>query len=154
MNRMRLAKARANAISWVTITMVMPSCTSWRMTSSTSADQLGIERRGHLVEQHGLGRHGERTRDRDTLLLAAGQPAGHDIDLVGETDARQQRGGQLLGFACAPCRSTRTGPSATFFSAVMCGKRLKLWKTMPTLARMRAMSRSERRRRRPVASVW
>ena len=35
--------------------------------------------------------------------------------------------------------STVTGASMQFCSAVMCGKRLKDWKTMPILARMRRM---------------
>ena len=37
------------------------------------ADQLGIERRRRLVEQHQPRLHGQRAGDRDALLLAAGQ---------------------------------------------------------------------------------
>ena len=35
------------------------------------ADELRVERRGRLVEEHQLRLHGERARDRDPLLLAA-----------------------------------------------------------------------------------
>jgi len=37
------------------------------------ADELRIERRGRLVEQHQLRLHRQRPGDRDTLLLAAGE---------------------------------------------------------------------------------
>jgi len=50
-------------------------------------DHLGVERRGRLVEQHGDGVHGERTGDRDALLLAAGQLARIFLGVRGEPDA-------------------------------------------------------------------
>ena len=37
------------------------------------ADELGIEHRGRLVEQHDAGAHRERAGDRHALLLAAGE---------------------------------------------------------------------------------
>ena len=37
------------------------------------AGQLGVERRGRLVKAQDIRRHGERTRDGDALLLAAGE---------------------------------------------------------------------------------
>ena len=55
-------------------------------------DGLGIERRRHLVEQHHVRIHRERARDRDALLLAAGQLA---------------RIGVLLALRAAPSRSAR-----------------------------------------------
>ena len=36
-------------------------------------DHLRVQRRGRLVEQHDVGRHAQRTGDRYTLLLAAGE---------------------------------------------------------------------------------
>ena len=48
------------------------------------ADQLGIERRGRLVEQDRLRLHRERARDRDALLLAAGELRRMRVGLVGE----------------------------------------------------------------------
>lgn len=47
-------------------------------------DELRIERRCRLVEEHHLRLHGQRARNRDTLLLAAGQPRWIGVDLVGE----------------------------------------------------------------------
>jgi hypothetical protein len=40
------------------------------------ADELGVQRRGRLVEEHHLGLHRERARDGHALLLAAGQLTG------------------------------------------------------------------------------
>ena len=54
------------------------------------ADQLGIERRGRLVEQHQPRRDRERAGDRDALLLAAGEPVRQVVGVVGQADARQQ----------------------------------------------------------------
>ena len=59
------------------------------------ADQFGIERRGRLVEQDRLGLHRQRARDRDALLLAAGELRRIGIGLVGEADPRQQRAAAL-----------------------------------------------------------
>ena len=57
------------------------------------ADQLGIERRGRLVEQHDARLDGERPRNRAALLLAARQEGRIDVALLGKADA----GEQLLG---------------------------------------------------------
>ncbi len=54
------------------------------------ADRLGVERARRLVEQHQRRVHGERARDRDALLLAAGELAGIRVALVGEADACEQ----------------------------------------------------------------
>jgi hypothetical protein len=69
------------------------------------ADELGVERRGRLVEQHQLGLHRERARDRDPLLLAAGELRGVGVELVGEPDAVEQLA------ARAGARSSRGFPS-------------------------------------------
>ncbi len=61
------------------------------------ADQLGVERRRRLVEEHELGLHRQRPRDRDALLLAAGELVRVDVDLVGEPDPGEQRSPALLG---------------------------------------------------------
>ena len=107
------------------------------------ADQLGVERRGRLVEEHQLRLHRQRAGDRDALLLAAGELRRVGVDLV----ARGRPGraapaprSTRLGARPRPC--TRIGASMTFSSAVMCGNRLKRWKTMPISARLRATSRS------------
>ena len=69
--------------------MVMPSLASPRIVSSTSLTQLGIERGGHLVEQQDLRLQRQRARDRDALLLAAGQLVGVGVVLVRQADALQ-----------------------------------------------------------------
>ena len=61
------------------------------------ADHLGVERGGRLVEEHDLGRHGERAHDGDTLLLAAGEHRGILVCLVGKADALKQRHGLRVG---------------------------------------------------------
>ena len=43
------------------------------MTWENLTDQFGVERGGRLVEEHDLRIHGERTGNRDTLLLTSGQ---------------------------------------------------------------------------------
>ena len=70
MKTTRSATSRAKRISWVTTIMVMPASASAHHRQHL-ADQLGIERRGRLVEQHQLGSHRERPGDRHALLLAA-----------------------------------------------------------------------------------
>ena len=59
------------------------------------AGQLRVERRGHLVEQHDLGLHGERSGDGGALLLAAGHLLGIGVRLVLEPDPAQHREGEV-----------------------------------------------------------
>ncbi len=54
------------------------------------ADELRVERRGRLVEQHQLRVHRQRARDRDALLLAAGERHRVGVALVAEADAVEQ----------------------------------------------------------------
>ncbi len=54
-------------------------------------DQLRVERRGDLVEEHHMRVHRQRPGDRHPLLLAAGEPIGELVELVGEPDPVQQR---------------------------------------------------------------
>src|SRR5262245_10206767 len=53
------------------------------------ADELGVERRGDLVEEQHLGLHGHRPRDPHPLLLAPGQLDREAPELVGEPDPRE-----------------------------------------------------------------
>src|SRR5690606_29880562 len=53
-------------------------------------DHLRVQCGGGLVEQHDLGLHRERPRDRGALLLTAGQLGGVLVALVGDADALQQ----------------------------------------------------------------
>ena len=77
--------------------MVMPDALSSRDHVEHLADQLGVERRGDLVEQHDLGVHGQRPHDRDPLLLAAAELVGVGVALVGQTEPGEQLVGPLLG---------------------------------------------------------
>ena len=61
------------------------------MTREHLADELGVERRGRLVEEHQLRPHGKRAGDRDALLLAARELDRVGVALVGEPDALEQR---------------------------------------------------------------
>ncbi len=64
-------------------------------------DELGVERRGDLVEQHEVRLHGQGPNDGDPLLLAARQTIGVLLGLVVEADPLQEGDaaflGQLLG---------------------------------------------------------
>ncbi len=73
MNTTVSATSRAKPISCVTTTIVMPVARELRIDVEHLADQLGVERRGRLVEQHQLRLHRQRAGDRDALLLAAGE---------------------------------------------------------------------------------
>ena len=66
--------------------MVMPSLREVLHDAQHLAGQLGIERRGHLVEQHHLRLHRQRAGDGDALLLAAGKLLGIGVELVGQAD--------------------------------------------------------------------
>ena len=61
------------------------------------ADELGIERRGDLVEQHRPRPRGERARQRDALLLAAGELVGPVVLAPAEAEALELRAGRRLG---------------------------------------------------------
>ena len=59
------------------------------------ADELRVERRRRLVEKHQLRLNGQGPRDRDPLLLPAGQAMRQMVDMLLETDVAQQRQRQL-----------------------------------------------------------
>ena len=105
------------------------------MTARTSPTSSGSSALGDLVEQQRAGLGGQRADDRHPLLLAAGQPVGVLVLPASEAEPLEQ-----LPRALARLRArqawARTGPSATLSSTDMCGKRLKLWKTMPSRRRI------------------
>ena len=82
--------SRAKPISWVTTIIVMPSRASCCIDREHLADELGVERRGGLVEQHQLRLHRQRAGDRHALLLAARELRRVGVELVGEADAVEQ----------------------------------------------------------------
>jgi hypothetical protein len=75
MKTTRSATSRAKAISWVTTIIVMPVLGQLTHDREDLADKLGVEGGRRLVEEHELGLHAQRPRDRDALLLTTGQLA-------------------------------------------------------------------------------
>ena len=71
MNTMRSATSRAKRTSCVTIIIVGFSKAADHGQDLTH--QFRVQRGRRFVEQHHTGCHRQRTRDRDALLLAAGQ---------------------------------------------------------------------------------
>jgi hypothetical protein len=75
------------------------------------ADQLGVERRGDLVEQHEARLHRKGAGDGDTLLLAARELHRISIDLVGEIDEPEhlvrETPRRVVRHALAGCRTER-----------------------------------------------
>ena len=76
------ATSRAKAISCVASSIVMPSFFSSRIRREHLADELGVERAGDLVEEHQPRLGDQRARDRDALLLSAGQFVRTRLGLV------------------------------------------------------------------------
>ena len=104
-NAIRSATSRAKPISWVTTIIVMcSSVESVFITDEHLAGELGVERRGRLVEEHDVGLHRQRPGDGDALLLAAGEPDGVLAGLVGQADPVEEVLGPLgdLGSVPAP----------------------------------------------------
>ena len=63
------------------------------------ADELGIECRGGLVEEHHLGVHAQGPRDRHALLLPTGHLAGIVGGVAEQPDALERQRGLFLGIA-------------------------------------------------------
>ena len=72
-------------------------------------DHLQVQRAGWLVEEHDLGLHRQRPRDRHALLLAAGELAGVLAGLLGDAHTPQQLHRHLLGLGARP--ASRCGPT-------------------------------------------
>ena len=87
MNTTRFATWRAKPISWVTHQHGHAVLGELHHGVEHLLDHLGVERRGRLVEQHDLRVHAERARDRDALLLAAGELARIFVRLLGDLHA-------------------------------------------------------------------
>ena len=102
-------------------------------------DHLGVEGRRRLVEEHDLRIHRQCARDRDALLLAAGELRRVLVRLVGDPHPVEQASAPVRLGLLAFLR-TLIWPSITFCSTVLCANRLKDWKTIPTSARSRASS--------------
>ncbi len=83
--------------------------------------QLGVEIGQRLVEQQDVGLDHQRARQRDALLLAAGQFVRIAALEPGQVDQRQR----LLDLALAPRRAGTLRifrPNTTFSNTVLCGQ--------------------------------
>ena len=90
-NTTRSAMAAADG-SCVTITTVRPSSRAQRPQQRehlAAGPRVEVARR--LVGEQQRRRQQQRPRDRDALLLAAGELGGHVLGAVAEPDAGQQR---------------------------------------------------------------
>ena len=140
MKMTRLAAERANPISWVTTTMVMPPVARSRMTFSTS---LIISGSSADVGSSKSMIFGSMARARAIATRCCWPPdnwAGYLAACVASPTrsssarARSTASRRLL-------RRTFTCGRTTLSSAVLCANRLNDWNTMPTSARNRASSR-------------
>ena len=82
--------SRAKPISCVAISIVIPPAASSRITLSTSATSSGSSALVTSSSSISVGLHRERAHDRDPLLLAAREPVGVLVALVGEAEAGEQ----------------------------------------------------------------
>ena len=77
------------------------------------ADELGVERGGDLVEQQQRRAGAQRPDQRGPLLLAAGEPVGVLVGLVGQPELREQLAGPGLGLAAATGRAPGAAPGCS-----------------------------------------
>lgn len=80
------ASRRASPRSWVDITTLMPRWLTAQITSSIALVPAGSRLCGGLVKEQYGGVACERTRKREALLLASGQPAGRTVSQVFEAN--------------------------------------------------------------------
>ena len=141
MKTTRSPTSRANAISWVTTIIVIPSSARARITSSTSLTSSGSSA---LVTSSNSISFGFIASARAIATRCCCPPerrAGYSSTLSAKpTRWSSSRPSSIASRLWTPF--TRIGASITLPSAVMWGKRLKLWKTMPISARLRATSDS------------
>ena len=94
--------------------------------------ELRIEGRRDLVEQHDLRREREAARDRDALLLAAGELVRIGVALLDEARPAPAPRSAISRASASGIFVTTVSPMVMLRSTVRCGNRLKLWKTKPT----------------------
>ena len=109
---------RANLSSCVTMTIIMRSSTERANDLEDLPDELGVERRGDLVEEQNLGTHRERPGNRHPLLLSARELVRVGLHLAAEADPFQQSLREILDLGLRPL-CAKLGPRQTFSMAVM-----------------------------------
>ena len=130
-NATRFATSRANPISWVAITIVMPAGGQLPDRVQHLGDEDGVQGARDLVEEHHVGVQRERPRDRDALLLATGEPVG--IVVAPCPPGRTVPSSSVAFVRASVCDrpSAFSCASVTFRITVMCGNRLNAWNTIP-----------------------
>src|SRR5581483_6490285 len=133
------AISRANAISWVAISIVIPPAASSRTTFRTSPTSSGSSA---LVTSSSSISCGFIASAR-TIATRCCWPPDSRSGYSPALSARPKRARRARASSSARSRgasSTLRGPSVTFPSTVMCGKRLNAWKTIPIPRRTRLTS--------------
>ena len=134
MNTTRLAARRANPISWVTTTIVMPSVARATITESTS---LIISGSRALVGSSNSITFGLIASDRAMATRCCWPPdswAGY-LSAWLATPTRSRRAIAFSRASAFEVLRTFSGASITFSTIVLCANRLKDWNTMPTSER-------------------
>ncbi len=138
--RRRGRRSRRRAGSWVTMTTVRPSAlVELAQQLQDLRARSAVEVAGGLVGEHDLGLEQQGARDRDALLLAAGELGREVLCAVGEADRAR----------AAPCARRRSpgrsprderGQEHVLERRSASGSRLKNWKTKPMCSRRRRVS--------------
>ena len=141
----------AMSCSCVTTTIVMPARLSSCSSAMTSRLVARIERAGRLVGEDQPGVVDQRARDRDALLLAAGELRGMMVRRVPSPTCceRPQRACAALG---ARARRHRAAAARRCPARCVRGSRLNCWNTKP-IERLRMPASASVRQSRHVLAV-
>ena len=135
----RFAMSRANPISWVAMSIVMPPAASSRTTLSTSATSSGSSAD---VTSSRSRRSGSIASARTIATRCCWPPerrSGYACALSASPN-RANRASASRSATCRRCLSTFRGASVTLSSTLMWGNRLNAWNTMPIRRRIRLTS--------------
>ncbi len=135
----RVATSRANPISWVTRTMVMPCSARPRMTSSTSPTISGSS--ADVASSNSMT-CGRMAKER-AMATRCFCPPDSDLGMASAFCANPTVSSRsiarfLASASVSPC--TSFGARMMFSITLMLLNRLKCWNTMPTCSRTRSMS--------------
>ena len=134
MKKMRVLTSRANFISWVTMSMVMPSLASCRMTLSTSPTMVGS--RAEVGSSKRMT-SGCIARHRAMATRCFCPPESSD-GIAWAFSARPTLLSNVIASSRASCfvmSRNNNGTMVRFSRMERCSKRLKFWNTMPTFWR-------------------
>ena len=131
------AARRANPISWVTTTIVIPSRASPVITSSTSLIISGSRAEVGSSNRISFGSIASARAIATRCCCPPDSWAGY-LSRWSATPTRSSSSRALCRAWAWERPRTLTGPSITLSRTVRCANRLKDWKTIPTSARSRA----------------